>query len=89
MYDAGSSTQCSVTTWRGGMGWEVGGRFKKEGTYVYLWLIHGDVWQKRAMSTLTETKCIARRHKQLCWKKLRLGKMKVVSFFSVNPCGPL
>ena len=29
------------------MGWEVGGRFKKEGTYVYLWLIHVDVWQKR------------------------------------------
>ena len=21
-------------------------RFKKEGTYVYLWLIHVDVWQK-------------------------------------------
>ena len=30
----------------GGMGWEVGGRFKREGTYEYLWLIHADVWQK-------------------------------------------
>ena len=30
----------------GGMGWEVGGRVKSEGTYVYLWLIHTDVWQK-------------------------------------------
>ena len=29
-----------------GMGWEVGGRFKREVTYVYLWLIHVDVWQK-------------------------------------------
>jgi len=29
-----------------GKGWEVGGRFKREGTYVYLWLIHVDVWQK-------------------------------------------
>ena len=28
------------------MGWEMGGRFKKERTYVYLWLIHVDVWQK-------------------------------------------
>ena len=28
------------------MGWEVGGRSKKDGTYVYLWLIHVDVWQK-------------------------------------------
>ena len=28
------------------MGREVGGRFKREGTYVYLWLIHVDVCQK-------------------------------------------
>ena len=28
------------------MGWEVGRRFKREGTYIYLWLIHVDVWQK-------------------------------------------
>ena len=28
------------------MGWEVRGRFKREGTDVYLWLIHVDVWQK-------------------------------------------
>ena len=28
------------------MGWEVGGRLKREGTYVYLWLIHVVVWQK-------------------------------------------
>ena len=25
---------------------EVGGRFKREGTWVYLWLINADVWQK-------------------------------------------
>ena len=28
------------------MGIEVEGRFKREGIYVYLWLIHVDVWQK-------------------------------------------
>ena len=28
------------------MGWEVAGRFKMEGTYEYLWLIHVDVWQR-------------------------------------------
>ena len=28
------------------MGWDVGGRFKREGTYVYLWLIHVGAWQK-------------------------------------------
>ena len=27
-------------------GREVGGRFKREGAYVYLWLIHVDIWQK-------------------------------------------
>ena len=28
------------------MGMKMGRRFKKEGTYVYLWLIHVDVWHK-------------------------------------------
>ena len=46
LYDTGSSNQGSVTTQRGGMGWEVGGRFKREGTYVYLWLIHVAIWKK-------------------------------------------
>ena len=27
-------------------GWDVGGKLKREGTYVYLCLIHVDVWQK-------------------------------------------
>ena len=26
--------------------WEVRGKFKREGTYVYLWLIHVVIWQK-------------------------------------------
>ena len=45
-YDAGSSNWGSVTTFRGGMGWEVAGRFKRKGTYVCFWLIHVDVWHK-------------------------------------------
>ena len=28
------------------MGREIGGRFRREGTYVNLWLIHGDVLKK-------------------------------------------
>ena len=28
------------------MGWEAGRRLKREATYVYLWLIHVDAWQK-------------------------------------------
>ena len=28
------------------MGWRIRARFKREGTYVYLWLLHIVVWQK-------------------------------------------
>ena len=39
--------QCSVTTERGGMGWGMeGGSRGREGKYLYLGLIHVDVWQK-------------------------------------------
>ena len=38
--------QGSVSTWRGGMGREMRGRFKREGIYVYLWLIHVELLQK-------------------------------------------
>ena len=27
---------------------QVGGKLKREKTYVYLWLIHVDIWQKAA-----------------------------------------
>ena len=30
------------------MGRAVGRRFMREGTYIYLWLIHADVWQRPA-----------------------------------------
>ena len=30
----------------GWMGWEMGGGYKREGIYVYLWLICVDVWQR-------------------------------------------
>ena len=48
LYDIGSSTWCSVTTWRGGMGCGVWGRFKRKGSCVCLWQIHIVVWQKPA-----------------------------------------
>ena len=38
-------TQRSVTTRKCWMVMEVGGRFKREGTYVYLMPIHVDAWQ--------------------------------------------
>ena len=42
-YESGSSNQVLCDSLEG---WEVGGRLKREGTCVYLWLIHVDVWQK-------------------------------------------
>ena len=44
--DAQNSNWGSATTQRGRMGREVGGRFKREGTHAYSWMIHVDVWQK-------------------------------------------
>ena len=38
--DSGKSNRGSVTKLKGEMGREMGGRFKKEGIYVYLWLMH-------------------------------------------------
>ena len=46
--DSGNSNWGSVRTLKGGVGRQVGGKFKREGTYVYLWLSHVDVWQKPA-----------------------------------------
>ena len=43
LYSSGNSNRGSVSTWRGGMGREMGERFKREGIYVYLWLIHVEV----------------------------------------------
>ena len=36
LYDSGNPNQGSVTTQRGGKGWDVGVRFQREATYVYL-----------------------------------------------------
>ena len=39
----GAQSQCSVTASRGGVGRRV---LKREGTSIYLMLIHADIWQK-------------------------------------------
>ena len=35
-----------MMTERDGMSREVGGRFKKEDAYVFLWLFHVNIWEK-------------------------------------------
>ena len=54
------------------MGREMGGRFKREETYVYLWLIHVEVWQK----TTKFRKAII-----LQLKKIKIKKKKSTYFF--------
>ena len=46
LYGSGKSNRGSVSTYRFGIDREMGGRFKSEGIYVYLWLIHVEVLQK-------------------------------------------
>ena len=43
LYVSGNSNRGSVSMWRGGMRREMGGRFKRKWTYVYLWLIHVEI----------------------------------------------
>ena len=43
LYGSRNSNRGSVSTYRGGMGSEMGGRLKREGIYVYLWLFHVEV----------------------------------------------
>ena len=42
----GTKSRGSVINWRDGVGREVGGEYRREGTHVCLWPIHIDVWQK-------------------------------------------
>ena len=46
LYDTGNPKLMLCDNLGGGGGGLGGGRFKRVGTYVYLWLIHADVWQK-------------------------------------------
>ena len=49
LYDSGKPNRGSVIKRGGrgwGKGWEMGGRFRRRGTYVNLWLTHLDVWQR-------------------------------------------
>ena len=45
LYDTGSSAG-ALDNLEGWDGMGSGGRLKRKGTHVYLWLIHVDVWQK-------------------------------------------
>ena len=42
----GTQSWCSLTTWKDGVGREVGAGLRREGTQVCLWPFHVDVWQK-------------------------------------------
>ena len=43
LYGSGNSNRGSVSNQRGGRGREMRRSFKREGIYVYLWLIHVEI----------------------------------------------
>ena len=60
LYDSGSSIPVLCDNLELGVGWglwgvglglEVRGRFKRVETYVHLWLIHVDIWEKPTQNT--------------------------------------
>ena len=61
------------------MGCEAGGRFKREGTYLYLWLIHVVVLQK-ATQHCKATIPIKLKSQVLSAKALKMYKTKVSSY---------
>ena len=55
------------------MGWEVGGRVKREVIYAYLWLNYVDVWQKpiqyyKAIILQLKIKFKKRKDERLLWE---------------------
>ena len=57
------------------MGWEVGGMFKRERTYVYLWLIHTDVWQRPAQCCETIILQLKIKKKEKWEKKKKINSL--------------
>ena len=73
LYDSGSSNWCSVTTWRGGMGW-VG----QEGGDICIPIdVHVDAWQKPTQYC----KAITLQLKMIFLKKRHDNKKKVRPLF--------
>ena len=68
------------------MGREMGGRFKREGTYVYLWLIHVEVWQKTTEFCKAIILQLTKQNKQTTHVRVKASFFsKPWSYFLVNP----
>ena len=57
------------------MGWEAGGRLKREGAYICLWLVHVDVWLKptqycRVIYLAIKNDFFKKRHSDSKWQLL-------------------
>ena len=70
------------------MGRQMGGRFKRERSYVYLWLIHVEVWQKttkfyKAIILQLKNKKLANFFKKK--KKILPGEISVTSDLQMIP----
>ena len=76
--EASGSLTCPLRQPRG-VGWggrEAGRGLKREGTHVYLWLIHADAWQKAAQhckATILQLK----KKKRISREKKKDGKLNL------------
>ena len=62
------------------MGREIGGRFKREGIYVYIWLIHVEVWQKTVKFWRAIILWLKSKKKKFFfkkWKRCRIQKIYI------------
>ena len=62
--------------------WEVGKRFKREGTYAYLRLIHVDVWPKKHNNTILQINYSPIKNKQIKNNKNNKENWSVLPFSS-------
>jgi len=73
------------------MGREMGGRFKREGIYVYLWLVHVEVWQKttkfcKAIILQLKKKRKRERHPRTDWE-FCVGAVWEAHWVGIWSCG--
>ena len=61
------------------MVWEMGGGFKREGSYVYLRLIHVDVWQKSTQYCKQLNLKLKKKNQRAKQKMNKKGKHEICS----------
>lgn len=80
LYDAGAQILLC-----GPVGWRQVGDSRREGTFIYLWLIQPDIWQKPTQQSSSNLKIIKKKRKEAMQKQGMIGSE--VGDFLVSPNG--